>query len=146
MEKKPPFLSVFVVLFALAFGILGTIYVLQEVDFRKNTKPEYILQSEVLDLQLHQLGIFSQLRLEAVSVKTCECLAKGENDELYCTEFTYNDRIRDNIREYFYLRSELEIDLKINQLHFSLMRQNCDYPKLDSLFKAKIQQLTLHSE
>lgn len=146
MEKNPPFLSVFVILFALAFSIMGTIYVLQEVYFRKSMAPEYILQSEVLDLQLRQLGIFSQLRLEAVAVKTCECLNKKEQDPLYCAEFTYNDRIRDNIRKYFHLNNEFEIDLKINQLHFSLMRQNCDYSSLDSLFEAKIQHIYLYRE
>lgn len=139
MENSLSFRSLFFVLFAFAIGILGTIYVLQEVDFRKKTTPEYILSAEVLDLQLHQLGIFSQFRLEAVAVKTCECLEKGESEGLYCAKFTYNDAIRNNIREYFRLKNELEVDLKINQLHFSLLKQNCDYPKTDSLFEAKIQ-------
>lgn len=141
MENSPSFRSLSFVLFALALGVLGTVYVLQEVDFRKKTRPEYILSTEVLDLQLRQLGIFSQLRLEAVAVKTCECLKKGGNDELYCAEFTYNDRIRDNVRQYFQLRNEFEVDLKINQLHFSLLQQNCDYPKIDSLFEAKMLHL-----
>ncbi|EJF53620.1 hypothetical protein SapgrDRAFT_1928 [Saprospira grandis DSM 2844] len=141
MEKSPSFRSLFFVLFALAIGVLGTVYVLQEVDFRKKTRPEYILSAEVLDLQLRQLGIFSQFRLEAVAVKTCECLEKGENEGLYCAQFTYNDPIRDNVREYFQLKNEFEVDLKINQLHFSLLKKNCTYPKLDSLFGAKIQHL-----
>jgi|GEM_PF-4652733 len=145
MKKKPPFLSLFIVLFALAFGILGTIYVLQEADFRKNTTIEHILEADVLDTQLRQLGVLHQVRLAALAVKTCECLNEQEQNGFHCLEFNYSDRARDKIREQFQLSSTLEVDLKINQLHFSLAKKNCNYPKLDSLFKARIQYL-YHSQ